>query len=465
MGSHSSRRRRLRGRQSIGGRMNLMVAEAERLQGVAEMNRSTSAEFEKKYARELEEVNSAEVGSAAQAGLPLVYSPGREAQKAAEEGRRRRGSSGVDSIDSSISGLADNPAFAKEVRESLARSTYLDKYVSDSDDEEMEMDLKDATARNESTHGSVSSINKSVTKRSGEALKDWTAPPRQSSQNDIQTDDVLDALQGLIFDMQAPNPSRVRRGSDSTSREEGSAYGGGRSRRKSMFPRELSAPAPPIPEVVGTSPNLAPVKAAPQTLDDVTVLFSDVVGFTSLCSKLNVEEVGDLIGRLFTEFDRLAERHGVTKIDVIGDAYFGLCGIPDREGHAARAAMFSLEAIRASNNIPASVAKPELGNISVRFGLASGSVVATMVGSGSHLKYTLFGDVVNTASRMESTSIPNRVQCTKETADLIKEQGPAIEVELRGGTEVKGKGTLETFFVNPPKEGLGWGENGEGFII
>ena len=114
---------------------------------------------------------------------------------------------------------------------------------------------------------------------------------------------------------------------------------------------------------------------------------------------LTAEEVGDLIGRLFTKYDKIAAKYGVKKLDVIGDAFLGVAGIPnEEEDHAVRAAAFALEAIEEAKKTPVCPAKPHLGCVSIRFGLASGPVVATVIGSASHPKFTLFGTTVNTAS-------------------------------------------------------------------
>lgn len=178
----------------------------------------------------------------------------------------------------------------------------------------------------------------------------------------------------------------------------------------------------------------------PETYEDVTVIFSDIVGFTATSALLTAEEVGDLIARLFTKFDSLAAKYGVKKLDVIGDAFLGVAGIPSRMAdHAPRAACFALSAVEAATNTPICMAKPQL--------------VAAVIGSAQHPKYTLFGNTVNTASRMESSSEPNRVQCTEETAKLIQEQTPSIVVEYRDKMEVKGRGELDTYFLDPPKDG------------
>jgi len=172
----------------------------------------------------------------------------------------------------------------------------------------------------------------------------------------------------------------------------------------------------------------------------LTVIFSDIVGFTSTSSLLSAEEVGDLIRRLFTKYDEIAEKYGVKKLDVIGDAFLGVAGIPNEESdHAVRAAAFALEAIEEAKKTSVCASKPQLGTVSIRFGLASGPVVATVIGSVHHPKYTLFGTTVNTASRMESSSDPDRVQCTVETARLLKKQAPPGLVHFRAKMEIKGK--------------------------
>jgi len=192
----------------------------------------------------------------------------------------------------------------------------------------------------------------------------------------------------------------------------------------------------------------------PVTHDNVTVLFSDIVGFTNISSALTAEEVGDLISRLFTKFDDLCKVNGVKKLDIIGDAFLGVVGVPDATpDHASRAGRFALDAIRVAQETLICPAKPQLGHARVRFGLASGSAVATVIGTREHPKYTLFGDTVNTASRMESSGMPNKCQVTRATADLIHKCNDdclgrsGIGVVYRGKMEVKGKGEMETFFL------------------
>jgi len=192
----------------------------------------------------------------------------------------------------------------------------------------------------------------------------------------------------------------------------------------------------------------------PQTHDHVTVIFSDIVGFTSISSALTAEQVGDLISRLFTKFDNLCKINGVKKLDVIGDAFLGVVGVPHAiPNHASCAGRFALDAIKAAQDTLICPAKPTLGYAKVRFGLASGSAVATVIGTREHPKYTLFGDTVNIASRMESSGLPNRCQVTQVTADLIRgcedrDGDSVIRVVYRGKMEVKGKGEMETFFLS-----------------
>jgi len=116
-------------------------------------------------------------------------------------------------------------------------------------------------------------------------------------------------------------------------------------------------------------------KIPPQSYDNVTVIFSDVVGFTATSSKLTAKEVGDLIYRLFNQYDKLASKWDVKKLDVIGDAFLGVSGIPHQSpDHALRAAGFALEAIEEAKKTPICFAKPSLGTVDIRFGLATGPV-------------------------------------------------------------------------------------------
>lgn len=189
----------------------------------------------------------------------------------------------------------------------------------------------------------------------------------------------------------------------------------------------------------------------PVSYSAATVIFSDIVGFTSICSTMSPEEVGDLIARLMTKFDRLCKVSGIRKLDVIGDAFLGVAGVPEEcEDHAFQAAEFALAAIEAAQTTLVCTNRPELGFIKVRFGIASGPVVATVIGSAEHPKYTLFGDTVNVASRMETSGLPNKCHCTEHTAELVRKLARVedITIEERGIIKIKGKGDMKTFILS-----------------
>ena len=182
--------------------------------------------------------------------------------------------------------------------------------------------------------------------------------------------------------------------------------------------------------------------------DDMAVLFADVVGFTTLSARLSPVEVIDLLNRVFTMCDELAERHGLEKIKTIGDAYMVVGGLP-REP--------ALDGVAPLPSGPADVADMGLAmieelarfrdsagaDIEIRIGMHVGPAVAGVIGLKKFI-YDVWGDTVNTASRMESTGVPGRLQVTAETRERLAE---AFELERRGIVEVKGKGTIETWFV------------------
>jgi guanylate cyclase len=168
--------------------------------------------------------------------------------------------------------------------------------------------------------------------------------------------------------------------------------------------------------------------------DNVSVLFADIVGFTPLSATLQPEELVDRLNEVFTYFDSLAERHGVEKIRTIGDTYMAATGIPvPRPDHAHALATMALDML--------TYAAP--GPLSFRVGINSGPAVAGVIGTRK-FQYDVWGDTVNTASRMESHGEPGRIQIGHATNDLIKDD---FATSLRGLIEVKGKGQLTTWWL------------------
>ena len=170
------------------------------------------------------------------------------------------------------------------------------------------------------------------------------------------------------------------------------------------------------------------------------MLFADVVDFTPRTRSLPPAEVVGLLDRLFSHFDALAERYGLEKIKTIGDAYMVASGVPEpRPDHAqalARLGLDMVEAVRPGGEVG------DLG-LQLRVGINSGPVVAGVIGRKKFL-YDLWGDAVNTASRMESQGAPGEVQITRATYDLISDE---FECGPQGMIPIKGKGDMETWYL------------------
>jgi adenylate cyclase len=192
------------------------------------------------------------------------------------------------------------------------------------------------------------------------------------------------------------------------------------------------------------------LKSETQTIADsfgsASILFADVVDFTPLSQRLPAAEVVGILDRLFSHFDTLADRYGLEKIKTIGDCYMVAAGVPNpRPDHAlamARMAIDMREAMRDADAVG------DLG-LELRIGLNSGPVVAGVIGRKRFL-YDLWGDAVNTASRMESAGVPGQIQITGATYELIKDE---FECKRRGTIDVKGKGPLETWYLVGRKAG------------
>jgi guanylate cyclase len=171
-----------------------------------------------------------------------------------------------------------------------------------------------------------------------------------------------------------------------------------------------------------------------------SVLFADVVDFTARSKDLPAAQVVELLDRLFSHFDTLAERHGLEKIKTIGDAYMVAAGVPiPRPDHAQAIALLALEMVEST------APGGPCGDLEfqLRVGINSGPLVAGVIGRHKFL-YDLWGDAVNTASRMESGGTPGRIQVTRPTYELLKDE---FELERRGTIEVKGKGEMETWYL------------------
>ena len=170
--------------------------------------------------------------------------------------------------------------------------------------------------------------------------------------------------------------------------------------------------------------------------ESASVLFSDIVGFTSISSTMSARKVSDLLNRLFRKLDRLAYLHGVQKIDIIGDAYVAATNFTEdqRDDHAARLARFAVAAVEAAADTRIDEAGGEDGGparrVQIRVGIHCGPVVGAVVGSQG-LKYTLVGDAVGLASRMESTGVAGRVQCSEAFAALVRQQAHELVLQRR----------------------------------
>ncbi|MBD1894002.1 PAS domain S-box protein [Coleofasciculus sp. FACHB-129] len=173
---------------------------------------------------------------------------------------------------------------------------------------------------------------------------------------------------------------------------------------------------------------------------EVTVLFADIVGFTQLSADTSPTELVELLNKIFSAFDRLSELHGLEKIKTIGDAYMVVGGLPmPHNDHAQAIADMALDMQDAIALFNLKNAK----NFQIRVGISTGPVVAGVIGIKKFI-YDLWGDTVNTASRMESHGLAGRIQVTATTYELLRDE---YVFEERGLIHVKGKGEMTTYLL------------------
>jgi class 3 adenylate cyclase len=172
----------------------------------------------------------------------------------------------------------------------------------------------------------------------------------------------------------------------------------------------------------------------------VTVVFCDLVGFTRLAEQMPPEALVAFLNRIFSSFDALAEKHGLEKIKTLGDAYMAVAGLPTaRADHLEAAALMALEMRQVASEISRQMQR----EISVRIGMNTGEAVAGIIGIHK-FSYDLWGDVVNTAARMEAHGQPGMIHCTEAVYQDLQARFAFAE---RGLVSIKNKGDMRTYFL------------------
>lgn len=175
-----------------------------------------------------------------------------------------------------------------------------------------------------------------------------------------------------------------------------------------------------------------------ERFESVSVIFADIAGFTPASERYTPEELIDLLDAVFTRFDAVVAARGLEKIKTIGDAYMAAAGLPERRAdHCRLAALAALDMLAATADLETST------GLRMRIGMNTGEAIAGVIGRHRFI-YDVWGDTVNTASRMESHGLPGRIHVTRAVRDTLQGQ---FLFEERGRIEIKGKGLMETFFL------------------
>lgn len=184
-------------------------------------------------------------------------------------------------------------------------------------------------------------------------------------------------------------------------------------------------------------------KSKAKLFDHVSVIFTDFVNFTKISENLSPDELVSEIDYCFKGIDEIIEKNGLEKIKTIGDAYLAVCGLPNEDNqHAHKTILAGMEILQFIEN-----RKKNGGKFEIRIGVHSGSLVAGIVGV-KKFAYDIWGDTVNTASRMESSGEQGKLNISSSTYELVKD---AYVCEYRGKIEAKNKGNIDMYFVTAAK--------------
>ena len=195
-----------------------------------------------------------------------------------------------------------------------------------------------------------------------------------------------------------------------------------------------------LPKEIAEELTAHPDRTLAKEYPNVTVLFTDIVGFTKISGEMTAEEVVTMLNKMFSMFDERAQREGIEKIKTIGDAYMAASGLtPDKNNNGA------IQMLKFANGLLQDVHtfnESSPVKLLIRLGINSGPLVAGVIGKTKFI-YDIWGDTVNLASRMESTGTPMRIHVSQFT----KEQTPQIQYSQSAVVDVKGKGMMTTYFL------------------
>lgn len=178
-----------------------------------------------------------------------------------------------------------------------------------------------------------------------------------------------------------------------------------------------------------------------ETHESVSILFSDICGYTDLSSRTSCQDMMEMLDTMFSGFDDICKRHEVYKVETIGDAYMIISGHDGSDDHADRL-------VKVARDMLSSIKGLRLRGepIRIRIGINSGSVKSGIVGK-IRRRFCIFGDTVNVSSRMESTGLPGTIQVTAETYNMLSDKVKGLFIVQRVEKEIKGKGPMSTYIL------------------